>query len=79
MNADSGFANDMNFELPEEIRMLKDTVRKFVDKEMIPIERTGRDGHKLKPEVRADLERRPRRWGSTATTCRRNTAARASA
>jgi acyl-CoA dehydrogenase len=48
-------ADDMNFELPEEIRMLKDTVRKFVDRELIPIERTARDGHKLKPDVRAHL------------------------
>ena len=46
----------LNFDLPEEIRMLKDTVRKFVDKELIPIERTARDGHKLRPEVRAHLQ-----------------------
>ena len=55
----------MNFDLPEEIRMLKDTVRKFVDREMIPIERTGRDGHKLKPEVRADLETKAKELGLT--------------
>ena len=48
-------ADGLNFELPEEIRMLKDTVRKFVDRELIPIERSARDGHKLKPEVRAHL------------------------
>ena len=28
----------MDFNLPEELQMLKDTVRKFVDKELIPIE-----------------------------------------
>jgi acyl-CoA dehydrogenase len=48
-------AGELNFDLPEEIRMLKDTVRKFVDRELIPIERTCRDGHKLKPEIRANL------------------------
>jgi acyl-CoA dehydrogenase len=48
-------AGELNFELPEEIRMLKDTVRKFVDRELIPIERTCRDGHKLKPDVRTRL------------------------
>ncbi|MBX9842137.1 MAG: acyl-CoA dehydrogenase family protein [Xanthobacteraceae bacterium] len=48
-------AGALNFELPEEIRMLRDTVRRFVDRELIPIERTCRDGHKLKPEVRARL------------------------
>ena len=28
----------MDFELPDEIRILKDTVRRFVDQELIPIE-----------------------------------------
>jgi acyl-CoA dehydrogenase len=46
----------LNFDLPVEIRMLKDTVRKFVDRELIPIERTARNGHKLKPAVRAHLQ-----------------------
>ncbi|MBX9824803.1 MAG: acyl-CoA dehydrogenase family protein [Xanthobacteraceae bacterium] len=48
-------AGALNFELPEEIRMLRDSVRRFVDRELIPIERTCRDGHKLKPDVRARL------------------------
>lgn len=48
-------ADGLNFDLPEEIRMLKDTVRKFVDRELIPIERTARTNNKLKPEVRAAL------------------------
>ena len=55
MNADGGFANDMNFELPEEIRMLKETVRRFVDKEMIPIERSG----PRRPQAQAGGARRP--------------------
>ena len=56
----------MNFDLPEEIRMLKDTVRKFVDRELIPIERTARDekhGHKLKAEVRAHLAAKAKELG----------------
>jgi len=56
-------AAGLNFELPEEIRMLKETVRKFVDKEMIPIERQSRDGHKLKPDVRAHLEAKAKELG----------------
>src|SRR5204862_4616267 len=28
----------MDFELPEELRLLKDNIRKFVDKELIPLE-----------------------------------------
>jgi len=53
----------LNFDLPEEIRMLKDTVRKFVDRELIPIEREARDGHKLKPEVRAHLASKAKELG----------------
>ncbi len=53
----------LNFDLPEEIRMLKDTVRKFVDRELIPIERTTCDGHKLKPEVRAALTAKAQELG----------------
>ena len=53
----------MNFELPEELRMLKDTVRKFVDRELIPIERETCDGHKLKPDVRAMLEEKAKALG----------------
>src|SRR5688500_12006641 len=29
----------MDFELPEELRLLKDNLRRFVDKELIPLER----------------------------------------
>jgi acyl-CoA dehydrogenase len=53
----------MDFELPEELRMLKDNVRRFVDKELIPIERTACDGHKLKPDVRRHLEAKARDLG----------------
>ena len=28
----------MDFNLPEEMQLLKDTVRRFVDKELIPLE-----------------------------------------
>jgi acyl-CoA dehydrogenase len=56
-------ASGLSFELPEEIRMLKDTVRKFVDRELIPIERTCRDGHKLKREVHAHLRAKAKELG----------------
>ena len=54
---------EMNFDLPPELSMLRETVRRFVDKEMIPIEREARDGHKLKPEVRAHFQARGREIG----------------
>jgi acyl-CoA dehydrogenase len=53
----------MDFELPEEIRMLKDTVRKFVDRELIPIEMESMDGPDLKPDIRASLEKKARDLG----------------
>src|SRR5215813_10864697 len=31
--------DDMDFELPEELRLLKDNLRRFVDRELIPLER----------------------------------------
>ncbi len=46
----------MNFALPEDLRMLQDVLRKFVDRELIPIELQACDGHKLRPDVRAQLE-----------------------
>lgn len=53
----------MDFELPEEIRLLKETVRKFVDRELIPIEMTAMDGPDLKPDVRAALEGKAKELG----------------
>ena len=53
----------MDFELPEELRMLKETVRRFVDREIIPIEREAYDGHKMKPDVRKHLEAKAQEIG----------------
>lgn len=53
----------MDFELPEELRLLKETVRQFVDRELIPIEMTAMQGPILKPEVRADLEAKAKKLG----------------
>ncbi len=51
------------FDLPDEIAMLRDSVRKFVDREMIPIERETRIGHKLKPEMETHLREKARALG----------------
>jgi acyl-CoA dehydrogenase len=53
----------MEFELPEDVRLLKDTVRRFVDRELIPIEMRAMDGPDLRPEVRAALEAKTREMG----------------
>lgn len=46
----------MDFTLPEELRMLKDNVRRYVDKHMIPNERMTLDGEELKPEWREKFQ-----------------------
>ena len=48
----------MDFELPEELRMLKAQVRRLVDEEMIPVERETCAGDDLKPEWRTKFEAR---------------------
>ena len=51
----------MDFELPEELRMMKDTLRRFIDTEVIPIEREAYDGHEMVPEIREKLRPGKRR------------------
>jgi acyl-CoA dehydrogenase len=41
----------MDFELPEELQLLKDNLRKFVDKELIPLEREVVNDVKLQKEL----------------------------
>src|SRR5262245_9907315 len=53
----------MDFELPEELRLLKETVRNFVDRELIPIEMTSMDGSAMKPDVRAAVEAKAKKLG----------------
>src|SRR6266496_84130 len=53
----------MDFNLPEEVQMLKDTVRKFVDNELIPIEMHSQENNELKPEIRERLEKKTKEMG----------------
>jgi len=53
----------MDFELPEELSMLARELRKFVDREVIPIEREAYDGPEMKPEVRARLSNTTKAMG----------------
>ena len=56
-------AGGMNFELPEELRLLKENVRRFVDRELIPVERDVCEGNKIKPEMREMLDGKARELG----------------
>ncbi len=42
----------MDFELPEELRLFKASLRRFVDNELIPVERETVEGDELKPQFR---------------------------
>jgi acyl-CoA dehydrogenase len=55
----------MDFELPEELRMLRATLRRFVDSELIPIERqtVTAEGEEIKPEYLARFEQRAKDLG----------------
>jgi acyl-CoA dehydrogenase len=54
----------MDFDLPAEVRLLRETVRRFVDRELIPLERTiVDDRHLLPPETMARLQAKARDIG----------------
>jgi acyl-CoA dehydrogenase len=53
----------MDFELPHELRLLKEQLRHFVDTEIIPTERDAYDGPSLKPEVKKRLEATAKEMG----------------
>ena len=66
----------MDFELPHEIRLLQDTVRKFVDRELIPIEMQSMDGPDLKPDIRKHSKQRPASLDCGCSRCRQSWAGR---
>ncbi|MCC6887810.1 MAG: acyl-CoA dehydrogenase family protein [Hyphomicrobiales bacterium] len=53
----------MDFELPEELKLMKQQLRRFVDQEIIPIEREAYDGADLRPAIRAGLEAKTKAMG----------------
>jgi acyl-CoA dehydrogenase len=53
----------MDVELPEELQLLKKTVAQFVDRELIPIEMTSMDGPNMRPDARAQVERKAKELG----------------
>lgn len=53
----------MDYPLSEEHRMLQETMRRFVDEEMIPVEMETCDGDALKPEWRETYHARAKELG----------------
>ena len=51
----------MNFDLPEETQMLKDMVRRFVNKELMPLEKTLHDrknSYEIPSEIKVELDKK---------------------
>ncbi|MGQ3489051.1 acyl-CoA dehydrogenase family protein [Roseovarius pacificus] len=53
----------MTFDLSDDLKMLKDQVRRFIDNEVIPVERDATDGFDMKPEYRAKFEAKTKELG----------------
>jgi acyl-CoA dehydrogenase len=55
----------MDFELPEELRILKESVRRFVNAELIPVERetVTEEGEEIKPQFLERFEKRAKDLG----------------
>lgn len=53
----------MDFELPDELKLVRDTARRFVDEELIPLERTLPDPTEVPPEVQTYLEAKVKEIG----------------
>jgi acyl-CoA dehydrogenase len=53
----------MDLELPSDVQILQDTIRRFVDRELIPLEMRARDGGELKHELRVSLEAKAKELG----------------
>ena len=64
----------MDFELPEDLRMLKDTVRKFVERELIPIEMQAMDGPDQAGRARVRSSARRKTSGFGCSMFPKNTA-----
>ena len=59
----SGTSITVEFDLPDDLKMLRDMVRRFVNDELIPLEGKSLDGPQLKPEIEAHLTKRCKELG----------------
>lgn len=53
----------MDFALPEEIQLLQETVRRFVDRELMPLERSLTDLTQIPRPIREHLEAKVKEMG----------------
>ncbi len=53
----------MNFDIPEELKRLRESARRFVDEELMPLEAEHADSHDIPDDVRARLQARAKELG----------------
>ncbi|QCS64477.1 acyl-CoA dehydrogenase family protein [Achromobacter denitrificans] len=53
----------MNFEIPEDLRMLRDSARRFVDEYLLPLESLYSDAPDIPDSVRSDLQAKAKELG----------------
>jgi acyl-CoA dehydrogenase len=53
----------MDFELPDELKMIQQTVRRFVDQELMPLEKSLEDTTDIPPAIRGQLEAKVKEMG----------------
>jgi acyl-CoA dehydrogenase len=58
----------IDFEVPEESRLLVDTVKRFIEKELAPLEQKVEDSGTVDPDLVRDLRRKSRELGLFAMT-----------
>lgn len=58
----------MDFELPQELKLIQQTVRRFVDKELMPLEKSLPDLTDIPPEIRTQLEAKVKEMGFWAAS-----------
>ena len=53
----------VELDLPDDLKMLREMVRRFVDQELIPLEGKSLDGADLRPDIEAKLVARCKELG----------------
>ena len=55
----------VSFVLPEELRMLRESLRRYVDAEMIPVEMDSVDGDEFRADYKERFQQEHKRHGRT--------------
>ena len=53
----------MNFDIPEELKRLRESARRFVDEELMPLEAEHADSHDIPDDLRERLQAKAKELG----------------